>query len=157
MVSPILRNNSTPRYATKRTKTRKTRGHEIAAIAQLLGTPLLPWQRMVADVGTEMVVDRKTGLIIPAYREICITIPRQSGKTTFSPGRSTARSDGQHLNASPTPHKPDGTRDANSSTIKSHSSSGHHSPRQSRASIEEPVPKQSSSKTDHALKRWLTL
>ena len=84
MVSPILQNNSTPRYATKRTKTRQTRGHEIAAIAQLLGTPLLPWQRMVADVGTEMVVDRKTGLIIPAYREICITIPRQSGKTTLT-------------------------------------------------------------------------
>jgi hypothetical protein len=39
---------------------------------------------MVADVGTEMVVDRKTGLIIPAYREICITIPRQSGKTTLT-------------------------------------------------------------------------
>jgi hypothetical protein len=84
MVSPNSVNNSTPRYATKRTKSRQTRGHEIAAIAQLLGTPLLPWQRLVADIGTEMIVDRKTGLIIPAYREICITIPRQSGKTTLT-------------------------------------------------------------------------
>ena len=84
MVSPNLVNNSTPRYATRRTKSRQTRGHEIAAIAQLLGTPLLPWQRLVADIGTEMIVDRKTGLIIPAYREICITIPRQSGKTTLT-------------------------------------------------------------------------
>lgn len=38
---------------------------------------------MVADIGTEMVRDKKTGLMVPAYREITITIPRQSGKTTL--------------------------------------------------------------------------
>ena len=37
----------------------------------------MPWQRMVADVGGEL--DPKTGL--PAYREIMVTVPRQSGKT----------------------------------------------------------------------------
>lgn len=84
MLSRILQNSSTPRYATKRTKSRQTRGHEIAAVAQLLGTPLMPWQRMVADIGTEVVRDRKTGLMLPAYREICLTIPRQSGKTTLT-------------------------------------------------------------------------
>jgi hypothetical protein len=37
----------------------------------------MPWQRYVADVGCEL--DPATGL--PAYREIIVTVPRQSGKT----------------------------------------------------------------------------
>lgn len=37
----------------------------------------MPWQKLVADVGLEY--DPETGL--PAYREIVVTIPRQSGKT----------------------------------------------------------------------------
>lgn len=39
----------------------------------------MPWQRIVADVGCE--IDPATGL--PAYREVRVTIPRQSGKTTL--------------------------------------------------------------------------
>lgn len=39
----------------------------------------MPWQQLVADVGTEM--DPDTGL--PAYREVICTIPRRSGKTTL--------------------------------------------------------------------------
>lgn len=39
----------------------------------------MPWQRHVADVVLE--VDPGTGLL--AYREYVITVPRQSGKTTF--------------------------------------------------------------------------
>lgn len=38
----------------------------------------MPWQQLVADVGSEY--DPMTGL--PAYREIVVTVPRQSGKTT---------------------------------------------------------------------------
>lgn len=38
----------------------------------------MPWQRMVADVASEY--DPVTGL--PAYREVVLTVPRQSGKTT---------------------------------------------------------------------------
>jgi hypothetical protein len=37
----------------------------------------MPWQRYVADVGCELVDGR------PAYREIVVTVPRQSGKTTL--------------------------------------------------------------------------
>jgi hypothetical protein len=37
----------------------------------------MPWQRLVADVGLEL----EDGL--PAYREIVITVPRQSGKTAL--------------------------------------------------------------------------
>jgi len=39
----------------------------------------MPWQSLVADVGGE--IDPLTGL--PAYREVVVTIPRQSGKTTL--------------------------------------------------------------------------
>lgn len=38
----------------------------------------MPWQQLVADVGTEY--DPATG--IPFWREIVVTVPRQSGKTT---------------------------------------------------------------------------
>lgn len=48
-------------------------------MATKLGQPLMPWQRIVADVGCE--IDPVTGL--PAYREVRVTIPRQSGKTTL--------------------------------------------------------------------------
>ncbi|MGH7358528.1 MAG: LAGLIDADG family homing endonuclease, partial [Candidatus Rokuibacteriota bacterium] len=45
-------------------------------MAERVGLPLMPWQRLVADVGGE--IDPATGL--PAYREVILTVPRQSGK-----------------------------------------------------------------------------
>lgn len=39
----------------------------------------MPWQELVADVGGEL--DPDTGL--PAYRDVIVTVPRQSGKTTL--------------------------------------------------------------------------
>lgn len=68
-----------PRWATPRSPGRETRGGQVARIGELLGQPLMPWQRLVADVGCE--VDSKTGL--PAYREVIVTVPRQNGKTTI--------------------------------------------------------------------------
>lgn len=68
-----------PRYATRRRPERETFGHELDNVAEKLGQPLMPWQRFVADVGCE--IDPASGL--PAYREIRVTIPRQSGKTTL--------------------------------------------------------------------------
>lgn len=44
----------------------------------MLGKGLMPWQRHVLDVALE--IDPETGL--PAYREVVLTVPRQSGKTT---------------------------------------------------------------------------
>ena len=68
-----------PRYATPRTASRDTLGGQVAKIAEKLGTPLMDWQRQVADVALE--ISPSTGL--PAYREVCIAVPRQSGKTTL--------------------------------------------------------------------------
>ncbi len=71
-----------PLYATPRDPARKTLGPAVAKVAKALGTPLMPWQRLVADVAME--VDPSTGLL--AYREVVVTTPRQSGKTTLELG-----------------------------------------------------------------------
>lgn len=52
----------------------------MARVAQhYLGKDLMPWQRHVLDAALE--VDPGTGRL--AYREVAITVPRQSGKTTL--------------------------------------------------------------------------
>jgi hypothetical protein len=68
-----------PLYATPRDPSRKTLGGAVAKVARALGTPLMPWQRIVADVAMEL--DPRTGRL--AYREVIVTTPRQSGKTTL--------------------------------------------------------------------------
>jgi hypothetical protein len=68
-----------PRWGTMRDFSRKTYGGRVARIAKALGTPLMPWQRYVADVGLE--IDPETGLL--AYRGADVTVPRQSGKTSL--------------------------------------------------------------------------
>ncbi len=68
-----------PKHATRRRPERDSFGPELARIAASLGQPFMPWQSAAADVGCE--IDPATGL--PAYREVIITVPRQSGKTTL--------------------------------------------------------------------------
>lgn len=48
-------------------------------MAKTLGTPLMPWQQFVADVCTELLPDGR-----PAYREVVVGVPRQSGKTSLT-------------------------------------------------------------------------
>lgn len=56
----------------------------------------MPWQQQVADVATELLPDGS-----PAFREVIVTVPRQSGKTTLTLAveveRCTARGVGQHV------------------------------------------------------------
>jgi hypothetical protein len=42
----------------------------------------MPWQRLVADIGGELIV-LDDGQLVPAYRDVVVTVPRQSGKTTL--------------------------------------------------------------------------
>ncbi len=70
------RDEATPRYATERTS-RPTRGGQVAKLAEVWGRPLMPWQRQVVDAALEY--DEASGR--PAYREVWVTVPRQSGKT----------------------------------------------------------------------------
>lgn len=78
-ISPICSLDCPPRWATRRNPDRPTLGGRVAEVAALLGTPLMPWQRYVADVAME--IDPATGKLI--YREVIVTVPRQSGKTTL--------------------------------------------------------------------------
>lgn len=76
--SPQFRSLALPRWATARNPDRLSFGPAIGEAARQLGHPLMPWQQLVADVGGEL---DPSGL--PAYREVIVTVPRQSGKTTL--------------------------------------------------------------------------
>src|SRR5690348_15325275 len=86
MVKPVSSDLCQPRWSTPRNPTRPTLGPALAAIANELGQPLMPWQRLVADVGLELTDDGR-----PAYREVVFTVPRQSGKTTVILGWAVQR------------------------------------------------------------------
>src|SRR6266545_2852317 len=66
-----------PRWATPRTR-RRTLGPQVAAVARQLGFQLLPWQRRVLAVGLERAGAR------PAYRDVLVSVPRQSGKSSLA-------------------------------------------------------------------------
>lgn len=77
-LSPTSSLDCAPRWATPRDESRQTLGPRVAAIADALRQPLMPWQRQVADVALE--VDERG---MPVYRQVVLTVPRQSGKTTL--------------------------------------------------------------------------
>lgn len=68
-----------PRYATPRSPERRTYGPAVGKIGQAQGTPLMPWQQHVADVGSELLPDGSW-----AYRLVIVTVQRQAGKTTLT-------------------------------------------------------------------------
>lgn len=64
------------RWATPRTPDRPTYGAAIAKLAEVMGSPLLPHQRQVLDVATEVLPDGSW-----AYGTVILTVQRQTGKT----------------------------------------------------------------------------
>lgn len=67
-----------PRWATPRSADRRTLGAAAGAVARQLGTPFMPWQQQVADVALEL---DDAGRF--CFREVGLTVPRQSGKTSL--------------------------------------------------------------------------
>lgn len=67
-----------PKFATQRDPSAPSDGARIATIAEWLGKPLMPWQRLVADVGTEREPDGSY-----RYEIVLVTTPRQAGKSTL--------------------------------------------------------------------------
>jgi phage terminase large subunit-like protein len=59
----------------------------VGAVARRLGKPFMPWQQHVADVVME--IDPATGRL--AYQEMGLTVPRQSGKSTWVEAKATHR------------------------------------------------------------------
>jgi len=72
---------------TTRSPERLTLGPAVGKVARRLGKPFMPWQQYVADVILE--IDSDTGRL--AYQEYGLTVPRQSGKSTFVLAKSTHR------------------------------------------------------------------
>ena len=70
---------ATPTFATKRRPERPTHGPLIAAIAEAIGTPLLQWQKMVADVVFEFDEANERYY----YGTVVISVPRRGGKTAL--------------------------------------------------------------------------
>lgn len=70
-----------PAFATRRNPANPTFGARIAMVAeQLMHTPLMPWQRLVADVALELDLDNPGAW---RYDEVVVTVPRQAGKTAL--------------------------------------------------------------------------
>ena len=68
-----------PRFHTPRNPANRTLGGKAAKLAAAMGVPLMPWQRMAADVALE--IDASGRFV---YHDVVITVPRQSGKTTVT-------------------------------------------------------------------------
>ena len=60
-------------------ESRRNMGARVAAVAAMLGTPLLPWQQYVADVATE--IDETSGSF--RYDHVVLSTPRQCGKSAL--------------------------------------------------------------------------
>jgi phage terminase large subunit-like protein len=73
----VPRSGVPARWATRRSR-RASYGRKIAEVASALGLELLPWQRQVVDVALEHEEGRL------AYRDVVVSIPRQSGKSTLA-------------------------------------------------------------------------
>lgn len=75
-----------PRFLTPRNPELRTLGGAVSKTAAALGKPLLPWQRIAADIGGE--VDDRGVLVHPL---VVVTVQRQSGKTTLDLAQSVQR------------------------------------------------------------------
>lgn len=75
-----------PLAATPRNPAHQTDGGLVAVVADALGTPLMPWQRLVADVAGERHPDGSY-----VYPIVVVSVPRQSGKTTLMRARLVTR------------------------------------------------------------------
>lgn len=92
----LKRSEAPPSWSTRRRPERATLGGRIGKLSQQLGTGFMPWQQLVADVGMELNADG-----FPAYREIVVSVMRQSGKSvlvlTFEVDRAILWDDPQRV------------------------------------------------------------
>lgn len=84
--APRRRQEATPAYATPRTHSRRTWGPRVGQTAKALGKKLLPWQQELADLALEVGDDDHL-----AYRQVVVTVPRQSGKSTLVMAKNIQR------------------------------------------------------------------
>ena len=70
--------SATPRWATERVPGRETYAPDVVRVAEALGFELMPWQLQVLEVALE----HEDGRL--CYRDVLVSVPRQSGKTTLT-------------------------------------------------------------------------
>lgn len=70
--------NARPLHATPRDPSRRSDGEQVGIVARTLGTPLIDWQQIVADVASERRPDASY-----EYQVVVVSVPRQCGKTTL--------------------------------------------------------------------------
>jgi phage terminase large subunit-like protein len=70
-----------PRWASKRNKKLKTRGDELARLAEAMGFSLFPWQKYVVDVAMELLKETYK------YRTVGVAVGRQNGKSSLVAAR----------------------------------------------------------------------
>ena len=75
-----------PRFHTARNPDRRTRGREVAKIAAAQGRPFMPWQRIAADVTSELDEFGRYW-----YDTVVIRVQRQAGKTQMVGDTATHR------------------------------------------------------------------
>lgn len=77
-----------PKFATQRNYNRPTIGGRRADFARIwLGKPLMPWQRMVADISGELDPDTR----LPWYDLVVATVQRRAGKSHLSMTKTCER------------------------------------------------------------------
>lgn len=70
-----------PRYCSGRDAGLATDGAAVAAVSAALGHPMIPWQRLTADIAGEYETDAE-GRRVLKHPRVVVSVPRQSGKTT---------------------------------------------------------------------------
>jgi len=76
LITPTTSTPCSPAFATPRRPDAPTIGADVAAVARLLGRPLIPWQRDLVDVAGEL---RPDGTF--RYKYVIVIVPRRAGKT----------------------------------------------------------------------------
>lgn len=79
--------SAVPLFATPRTPSRLSIGHEVDAVADSLGLPFLPWQSLVSEVAGEIREDGQ-GF---AYPVVVVLVPRRAGKSVMALATSIHR------------------------------------------------------------------
>lgn len=82
MSLPVFEHFPRPRFGPRRDYSYLTEEPEITRMCRLMGKEPQPWQRYVWAVGTEYRLDAQ-GRKQYHYRDVMVTVPRQSGKTTL--------------------------------------------------------------------------
>ncbi len=79
-------NVARPSWCSPRRESRSTWGPRVGQVAEALGRPLMPWQQDLVNLALEC--DDEGYLV---YREVRVTVPRQSGKSTLLLAKNVQR------------------------------------------------------------------